>query len=307
MSDLEKKGERFSRNEDLTLSAGAFAALLCVMFGANAAAVKFSLAGLGPFTALAIRFAMASCAIALWAKASGRSFRLKRGQGGRIFVLTSFFVVQLSLFYLGLSRTYASRGALIVNLLPFFVLILAHFFLPGDRITLKKSVGMILGFSGVAVLFANQGGESGGFRSGDLIVLAATTIWSCNTIYVKRIIHDFQPFHIVLYSMLFATPIFFAGGCLWDKPMAGNVDWGVVAAMAYQGLATASFGFVAWNTMLRRYGATSLHAFVFIMPVSGVIFGAVLLGEPVTSNLLLALVLVTMGILTVHLKNEALG
>ncbi len=68
----------------------------------------------------------------------------------------------------------------------------------------------------------------------------------------------------------------------------------------YQSLVAASFGYVAWNYLLSRYGATALHSFVFLMPVSGVLFGGLLLGEPFTLNILVALILIMTGIFVVH-------
>ncbi len=72
------------------------------------------------------------------------------------------------------------------------------------------------------------------------------------------------------------------------------------AAMLYQTLVTPAFGFVAWNTIIRKLGATALHSFVFIMPVSGVFLGVTLLGEPVTANLIYAIVLVVTGLIVVN-------
>jgi drug/metabolite transporter (DMT)-like permease len=65
---------------------------------------------------------------------------------------------------------------------------------------------------------------------------------------------------------------------------------------------TAAFGFVTWNTLLQKYGAVALHSFIFIMPISGVVLGGLLLGEPITVKILTALALIVAGILIVHLK-----
>jgi drug/metabolite transporter (DMT)-like permease len=65
---------------------------------------------------------------------------------------------------------------------------------------------------------------------------------------------------------------------------------------------TASFGFVTWNTMLQKYGAVALHSFVFIMPIAGVALGGLLLDEPITPKIIIALLLITSGILVVHWK-----
>ena len=291
-----------SENIDMTLLPGMFIVFLTVLFGGNAVAIKLTLTGMGPLTSAGLRFALAAAAIAGWAHVTGRSFRLQAGQLPQVLIVSAGFTVQLCLFYLGMDRTYASRGVLIANLLPFFVLGLSHFFIPGERITWPKLVGMALGFGGVACMFVNPGGGLGSFHKGDPIILVAVAIWSANVVYTKRIINDYSPFHLVLYPMIVAVPIFLSAACLWEGRMIFNLDAKVVGAYFYQSLVTAAFGFVAWHTMLQRYGASTLHVFVFIMPIAGVVFSGLLLKEPITPRLLVALVLIAAGIWLVHVN-----
>lgn len=289
-------------NPEFSFYAGIMSAFLCILFGSNAVAIKLAFDGVGVFTTAAIRFSIASLAIYLWARATGQSLAFKKGQFYQLFILAALFVVQLSLFYLGLSKSNASRGTLIANLLPFWVLFLAHFFIPGDRITRWKFFGILLGFSGVAFMFAEKKGVTADFRAGDLIILSATVIWACSVIYLKRIISAFSAVHITLYSMVFAIPIFFVEALLWDRPMIFKLNLPVIGAVLYQSLVTAAFGFVAWNTLLQKYGAVALHSFIFIMPIAGVALGGLVLGEPITAKILIALALIVGGILVVHLK-----
>ena len=86
--------------------------------------------------------------------------------------------------------------------------------------------------------------------------------------------------------------------------MVSYVDREVVFSLMYQGFLTASFGFVAWNYLLRKYGAVSLHSFIFLMPIAGVFLGGIVLGEPITYNILLALLLIASGILVVNSKSK---
>lgn len=287
---------------ELSLTAGLFTVFLCILFGSNAVAIKMAFSGLGVFTTAAIRFGIAAAAIFLWAKSTGQTVTLKKGQTHQVLIFSLLFTVQLSLFYLGLSKSNASRGTLLVNLLPFLVLFLAHFFIPGDRITLRKFFGILLGFAGVAFMFLEKGNVAGDVRSGDLIILLATLIWSCSVVYLKRILNTFSPFQVVLYSTIISVPFFIFGALLWDHTMIIRLDTRVVGAVLYQSLITASFGFVAWNTMLKKYGAVSLHSFLFIMPIAGVALGGLVLGEPITGKILLALAFITSGILVVHWK-----
>ena len=159
-----------------------------------------------------------------------------------------------------------------------------------------------MGFTGVCVLFLWKKGEKTDFQFGDFIILIVVFIWASRTVYMKRIINSFTSFHLVFYPMIFSVPIFFIEALLWDDPMLFNLDIKVLSSLLYQSLVTASFGFLAWTSLLKKYGATSLHAFIFIMPVSGVLLSGLLLGEQLTLNLLFAMFFIVTGILLVHLK-----
>jgi drug/metabolite transporter (DMT)-like permease len=291
-------------NQELPFFAAIFTSLLCMVFGSNAVAIKISLSGLGTFTTAGLRFSIAILAIYLWAIMTGRSLKVKKGQLNQLLIISLIFTLQLSLLYLGLSKTNASRGTLLINLQPFFVLFLAHYFIPGDRITKKKIVGLFMGFTGMALVFFRKQGITSDVQMGDFMILLTAFIWACNTAYTKRIINEFDPFHLVLYPMIFSVPLFFLAGFLWDGSMIVNGSIKVFASLLYQGLITASFGFVAWTNMLQKYGAVSLHSFIFIMPIAGVLLGGLVLGEPITINILLALFLIVSGIVVVNLKTK---
>ncbi len=286
----------------MTARASALTVFVCILFGANPVAIKFCLTGTGPFTAAGIRFGIAAIVIYIWARLRKIRLALSSGQLGQMLILSAIFVVQLSCFYLGLGRTTASHGALISNALPFMVLIMAHFFIPGDRISLKKGLGITLGFMGVLFLFLDRQDMAGQLYKGDLIVLFAVFLWSSSAVFVKRIISDYTPVQITIYPMIFGVPFFFLGGYLWDGQMIREVNATVVKALLYQSLVTASFGFIAWNTLLQRFGATALHSFIFIMPLAGVFFGVWLLGDVVTSWLAASIFFIVTGVAIVNMR-----
>ncbi|MDA8133904.1 MAG: DMT family transporter, partial [Desulfobacteraceae bacterium] len=285
------------QNDDMTVRASALTIFLCILFGANTVAIKLCLTGLGPFTAAGIRFVIAALAIYIWARLKKASLTLNRGQLGQMLILAAIFVVQLSCFYLGMGRTTASHGALISNVLPFIVLVLAHFFIPGDTITLQKGIGITLGFAGVLFLFLDEQDLAGELKKGDLIVLAAVILWSSSAVYAKRIISGYNVAQITLYPIVFGTPFFFAGAFLWDPQMIGDLTPTVVTSLLYQAIVSASFGFIAWNSLLQRFGATALHSFIFIMPLAGVLFGVLILGETITPHLAVSILCIVAGVI----------
>jgi drug/metabolite transporter (DMT)-like permease len=196
----------------------------------------------------------------------------------------------------GLSKTFASRGILIVNLVPFLVLVLSHFFTHDDRITLGKLLGILMGFSGILFMFMRKQDLSSELNSGDIIIFCATLLWASSGVYTKKIIQNYRPIQLVFYPLMLAVPTLFICAFLFDQPMVNSPGGGVLAAILYQSLITGSFCFVAWNVLLQRYGAVSLHTFIFIMPVVGVLLSGLMLKEPITSNIIVALALIGGGI-----------
>lgn len=288
----------------MTVQAAGLTIFICILFGANPVAIKFCLTGLGPFTAAGIRFTIAAAVIFTWARVNRIPLRLNQKQLGQMLVLSAIFVVQLSCFYHGIDRTTASHGALISNILPFVILVLAHIFIPGDTITLKKGIGITCGFIGVLFLFFDEQDLTGDLKRGDLIVLMAILLWSSNAVFVKRIISDYNVVQITIYPMIFSSPFFFIFGFLWDEHMIQLMNSTIIIALLYQSIVTAAFGFIAWNSLLRKFGATSLHSFIFIMPLAGVLFGVLLLGEAVTPNLTASIIFIVTGVIIVNLRRK---
>lgn len=281
-----------------------FTVMLCSLFGANAVAIKVSLTGIGLFTTAGLRFFVAAMTLCLWSMLTKKKLAVELKQLRQLMVLGVIFFVQLSLFYFGQSKTTASHGTLIANVLPFFVMILAHFYLPGDSFSLKKSSGLVLGFCGVLMLFFDTAALTTEALHGDLIILVAILVWSCNVIFTKKIILGFQPIQITFYPMLFSSVAFLVCGFFFDGEMVRRIDSSVVISLLYQTFVTATFGMLAWNSMIRKYGATALHSFVFIMPISGVFLGIMVLDEPVTINLVVSILFVVVGLIIVNKKEK---
>ena len=293
---------RSCNNNQMTLRASFYAIFLCMLFGGNAVAIKFSLSGVGPFTAAGLRFGISAFVIYIWATFKKQPLRINKKQALQLFILSQFFIMQSTFLYLGLTKTTASHGVLIINLLPFFVMVMAHFFIPGDHITFKKVLGLICGFLGVVVLFFDNHGLSHDLIIGDLMILFTAFFWGCNIIYAKRIINDFNVIQITWYPMVISTPLFLLGGYLWDSQMVKTLNSTIINALLYQSVIAAAYGFIAWNNLLQKFGATALHSFIFLMPLSGVFFSVVLLGEPLSIYLVLSIMMIISGLFIVNIK-----
>ncbi|VEN73154.1 Multidrug DMT transporter permease [Candidatus Desulfarcum epimagneticum] len=292
------------KTREMSLAGAAVIVMICVMFGANAAAIKITLQGMGVFASGFFRFSLAAAILFFWAKATGRSLKLEKKNVKQVLIVTCAFSVQFALFILGISKTSASRAALLINLQPFCVLVLAHIFIKGDRITPMRLGGMVIGFLGVACLFAIKGDADVRFRPGDFLVAATALVWACNAIYLKTFIEKVSVFTVTFYHLLLSLPFFLAMSLVFDDAMITAVTPSIAAAFLYQAAACTAFGFIAWNAMLKKYKASAMHSFLFIMPISGVFFSFLILKEPLTQNIAAALALIAAGIVISQWKRE---
>lgn len=184
------KNQQQNSSASLPLKAAMFSAFLCILFGANATAIKISFTGCGVFTTGGIRFIGGALAIFTWGLITGKKLHLEPERLLKITPLALILFLQLSLFYFGQSKTLASHGALIANLLPFVVMIMAHIFIKEDRITPKKVVGLLMGFTAVSLLFIDNGHVNSKTIEGDFLILLAVLVWGGHVVYIKRIIHN---------------------------------------------------------------------------------------------------------------------
>ena len=149
---------------------------------------------------------------------------------------------------------------------------------------------------------------SGELRSiqASVVAIFLCVLFGANAVAIKFTLTGLGTFTAAAVRFSIAVVAIFLYICafLFDKPMMNSPGGGVVAAILYQGLITGSFGFVAWNALLQRYGAVSLHTFIFIMPVVGVLLGGLLLKEPITGNILIALALIGTGIFVAQFNKK---
>ncbi len=293
-----------AHNNTLTVRDSFLAVFLLCSFGANAVAVKIAYGGIGVFTTAGVRFALAAVFIVIWALATKRPLAMERKNLVRALVMGVAFTAQLGLFYQGISRTSATKAILIGNIQPFFLLFMAHFFIPGDTFTARKLGGVILGVAGIVVLADPASIAGGAWNPGDLMILAATILWAASAVYIKLIIDEIMPYQVVLYQLTVAVPVYLIGGCLFDSAMVFDLNWKVIASMAFQSAVTGSYGFIAWNVLVKKYGAVALHSYLFIMPIAGVSLSWFLLDEPVTPMVFASLALVVAGIIVVNAKSD---
>ncbi len=273
---------------------------LTFSWGLNGVAAKVTNIGFNPIFATCFRSAMGALLVFAWCRWRGISLFASDGSLRPGILAGTLFGFEFALIFFGLDFTSVARSVLLVNTMPFWVLVGAHFLL-GERMNLVKLAGLVLAFLGVAVVFSDELSVIGP-RSllGDVMSLGAGALWGATTLVIKstRLVRASAE-KILLYQLVVSAIV-----VLPMIPLAGPVLRDVatmpVVALIFQAVYIAAFTYVLWFWLMRRYPAAGLSSFAFLTPVFGVILGGVLLDEPLSARLFVALAMIGVGLAIVN-------
>jgi len=215
------------------------------------------------------------------------------------------FGMEFGLIYMGLQYTLASRVFVLLYTAPFFVALGAHYFLKDDALNPWKVIGLNMAFVGVLILFIEDFGQfSFSTLPGDLMALASGALWGVTTVYIKRYLaHLTVPLQTLFYQLCFSAPLLFVSSFILEKNIFIRLSWALGFSLLYQCIIVAFLSFLVWFELIHRYPVSLLHAFSFFTPILGVIMsGVLILGEIISTNLILALILVCVGMVFVNRK-----
>lgn len=282
----------------------AFAVAMMVMltfsWGLNQVAIKVSNVGYNPVFTVVVRSALAGLLVFLWCR--WRAIPLFRRDGTLLpgIAVGALFGLEFVLMFVGLDYTSAARSALMINTMPFWVLIGGHFLL-GERFTLVKLAGLAVAFSGVALIFSDELSLPGPQAIvGDMLCLAAGVLWAAITLIVKATRLSQASAEKTLLYQLAVSALVVAPFVPFAGPALRDVTAIATASVVFQAAYVVAFTFVLWFWLMRRYPASGLSSFAFLTPAFGVILGGLLLGEPLSPRIFAALALIAVGLLLVN-------
>ena len=282
---------------DIDLRGALLALLLSLFWGGNPVAIKLGLEDAPPLRLAWMRFVVGGIVIALWAWLSGRlaGIRVRRAEMRPLLIVTVLFVAQIGSMNVGTALTSAAHSAVLLNLYAVHTVVLSHFLIPGDRLTLRRLLGVIVAYAGIVVLFARQAAPGASSLLGDGIMFVSALLLAERTVYLARVVRQLDPVKLLLAQATLGTAVFIAASALTES---APTTWTprLALALAYQGALIAGFNFVANLWLLGRYRPSGLAAFFLAQPVFGVAIAALVTGDRLTGDLLLACLAVAVGI-----------
>jgi drug/metabolite transporter (DMT)-like permease len=212
------------------------------------------------------------------------------------------FAGEFVLIYWGLEYTNASRAVIFLYMSPFVVALGAQLFIPGEYLRMIQVIGLACAFVGIVVAFS----ESLTYHTqrmliGDSMLVVAAILWGATTVLIKASpLAKIKPSKTLLYQLSVSAVILPLGSLAKGEAGIVRLTPLIVGSLVYQTVWVVFITYLAWFWLIRNYPPSRLASFTFLTPLFGVLAGGLLLNEPITRAMLLALVLVGMGIFLVN-------
>jgi O-acetylserine/cysteine efflux transporter len=211
--------------------------------------------------------------------------------------------VHFALLFLALQASPASAVAIVGQLGLPMVTVLSVIFLQ-EKVRWRRILGMSLAFVGVVIIIYRPGSFT--LEVGLIFVLASAFIGAVGTIIMKRI--DPMP-ALTLQAwvgVLSFLPLFLLSALIEKNQIPSFVGGGpkLWAALAFTVLVVSVFGHSAYYQLLKRYEVTLLAPLTLLTPIVAVAIGIIVLGEPVSPNLLVGGGLTLAGVFLVAIREN---
>ncbi|MFG2981803.1 DMT family transporter [Streptomyces sp. NPDC048258] len=278
-----------------------FVALACA-WGSSFLFIKVALAGMTPGQVVWGRLVLGALTLSAIVIVTRSRIPREPGLWLRLSVVAVLLCVVPFLLFSWAEQHLASGMASILNATtPLLTLVVSTVALADERLTRRRTAGLLTGFLGVLTLIGASGLSGGGHLGAELACLGATTCYGFAFVYLRRHIAPralpavsvaFVQVAIGALIMLAATP--------WLARSAPRLDTGITLSMVALGAVSTGLAYLWNNNIVQAWGAVNAAAVTYLTPVVGVTAGVVLLDEQLTWNQPLGAGLVIVGILAAH-------
>jgi len=280
-----------TRNDYIVLFA------LGALWGSSFGAIKIALQGVTPLTVMSVRILLAGAALLLLIRVRKTPFPrgiqnwIKIGWIALFGTLIPFFLVPW-----GQLQIDSSLAAILMAVNPLFALTLGHFFSDHESFTLRQLLAMLVGFSGILLVFGENAISSiNGNIWAQLAVIGAGFCYTISGVIVSRVrgaSADSVSASIFICSSVIVFPLWM----ILEQPWSLHFETESLLALTHLGLVSTGMAFLMRYYIILRAGAVFLSYVAFIIPMFGILFGILFLGETISVNTMGAVVLILSGV-----------
>ena len=256
--------------------------ILCGIWGSTWLFIKLGLEDLPPLTFAGIRFVIAC--LLLFAFIRFRGVKLPTSKDDWLLLAITgvlSFTLNYGLLFWGEQFISSGLAAVLQATIPAFGLVIAHFYLPGERMTWARIFGVALGVCGVGIVFSNQLALSGGKALAGCVALVFSSFFvAYSNVLVKARGKNLEPSVIAAGQMFFGMiPLLLIGIPLEGNPLKFHWTVMAVVAMFYLAIVGSVLAFLLYYWLVHNMDVTKSMLIALVTPVVAVVLGMIVLRE----------------------------
>lgn len=255
--------------------------LLALIWGSSFLFIKVAVVEVSPLFLVQGRLLLAL--LFLYAVLRVRGLPLPRGR--RIWAILAVIAlfnnaVPFTLISWGEQYIDSGLAAIFNGTMPLFTVIIAHFLTHDDRLNLSKVLGVLIGFGGVAVLIgADLRGLAHANVLGELAVMGAACSYGLATTLVRQHLHDVRPEPAATGQLLMGTLWLAAIILITGQPLPAVPSAQAIGSIAALGVMGTGIAYLIYYWLIKRIRATQMSLVTYLIPITALMWGALLLGE----------------------------
>lgn len=279
--------------------------LLCFIWGSTWIGIKIGLHDAPPIWSAALRFILAVLILVIINAAA----RQKYPRGWRNVLRVAWpglftYLGSYSFTYLGTAHISSALASILFAVFPFFVMFLMTFMLKAEKVTLRSTIGVVLGFAGVVLIFAEPIDYGSDAAFGMAMILLSAFCAAMGTVSIKAFLKTEDVFPMVTLQMALGAILLTLTALLTDDLSLFQVTTKSIGAMIYLAVCGSVVSFTSYYWLLKRLPIITMSMVALITPIVSMVLGYVILGELLTKQDYAGAALVLIGVAVVNLKSN---
>jgi drug/metabolite transporter (DMT)-like permease len=277
-------------------------------WGSSYLFIKIGVESLPPFTLIACRLGIGSAflGVAMWLMHETLP-RDPRVYGRLVIMALVNIAIPFTLITVAEQTIDSAMAAVLNSTVPLFTIVVAAAVFPEEAITVNRLIGLIVGFVGVVLvvsrgLEASIGAGTGGLPIGELLVLLSSLLYCLGAVYARGATRDLRPMIPAFFQVFFAFLTTAALALLLERPWTLSPTGESIGAVIWLGIFGSGFAYLFFFRLLQDWGPTRTSMVAYVLPVVGIVLGAIVLNEVIDARIVVGTALIVGGIALVNSK-----
>ena len=279
--------------------------LLGAIWGSSFFNIKIATYSYEPYTLALIRVILATVTmLAVSYVYKIKIYAFSKNWGTYALVGLCNITIPFSLIAIGTNKIDSYLAAMLMSTTPITGSILAHFFIKDEKITFLKSLGIILGFTGILLLFFDKIIINESNYLFVLIILLGSTFYSVSGILILKKLKNSGNINVTTSTLIWSVITLLPLSFIFENPLKSTPTLESTLSLIYLGVVATGFAWWLRFKLLSNNGIVFQTQVAYLIPIFGVIFGALILDEQITWKALVSLIIIILGIYIVKKYNK---